>query len=230
MLCVLAGCQVAAAQTPTPTPATGKESAPEIDVFVNINQKFRFYFFASESKGLEDGSTGGKVSYEAIFGAHLDYRPSKYVLFRTGYRFRTPTGSGTGPKEHRIVAEQTFQKKLLHNILLSDRNGEDFRIIDGDFSFRYRNRPRVEREFKGPKGRTFNPYAAVEIFYDSRYNDAKKKNYTFGTELGVTRGKRDKLFLFKHQIVLDVSFTRVNDPHSSVPHTNVFGSTLTFYF
>ena len=45
----------------------------------------------------------------------------------------------------------------------------DLRFIDGEFSWRYRNRLSAEREFSIGRVR-LNPYARFEVYYDSRYS------------------------------------------------------------
>jgi len=39
--------------------------------------------------------------------------------------------------------------------------------MNGNFSFRYRNRIRLEREFR-VCGRSLTPYGSVEVYHDSR--------------------------------------------------------------
>lgn len=60
-------------------------------------------------------------------------------------------------KEHQILSEQTLRKLLPGDLLLSDRNREDFRFINGGFSFRYRNRVTIERELPLFKRRNVTP-------------------------------------------------------------------------
>ena len=60
-------------------------------------------------------------------------------------------------------------KGLLGDVLLSDRNRIDLRDIAGEFSWRYRNRLSVEKEFSIGRVRV-NPYTRFEVYYDSRYD------------------------------------------------------------
>lgn len=92
-------------------------------------------------------------------------------------------------KEHRIITEQTFRQHLPFEILLSDRNRADFRFINGDFSFRYRNRVKLEREFR-LFGRSLTPYGAVEVFYDTRFNVWNRNRVTAGSQIQLKRGFR----------------------------------------
>jgi hypothetical protein len=66
-------------------------------------------------------------------------------------------------KEHQILSEQTLRKLLPGDLLLSDRNREDFCFINGGFSFRYRNRVTIERELPLLKRRNVTPYVSGDL-------------------------------------------------------------------
>jgi hypothetical protein len=93
-----------------------------------------------QSTGFDSGAASlarNAQAYEAQIGAHIDYIPNKHVILRAGYRFGRAVGSNSDPfKEHRFLTEQTLRKLLQGDLLLSDRNREDFRFVNGDFSFR----------------------------------------------------------------------------------------------
>jgi hypothetical protein len=55
-------------------------------------------------------------------------------------------------------------------LLLIDRNRLDLRWVDGNFSWRCRNRLTLERHFKMGGNRALTPYASGELFYDSRFD------------------------------------------------------------
>src|ERR1700752_2862771 len=138
---------------------TRNEFWPEIDVYINVKPKVRLYLIATVSKSVEDGEIRNAQGFEAQIGAHIDYIPNEHIILRTGYRYGTSVGdSHDSFKEHRLLTEQTLRKMLPGGLLLSDRNREDFRFVDGDFSFRYRNRVTIEREVHLVKERTITPY------------------------------------------------------------------------
>lgn len=204
---------------------------PEIDVYVNINEKVRLYFLGTVSKSIEDGEIRNAQAFDSQFGAHIDYIPNKYLILRAGYRFGTSVGETSDPyKEHRFLTEQTLRKLLPGDVLLSDRNREDFRFIDGDFSFRYRNRIALEREFHLMKKRTITPYASGEVFYDTRYDTWNRNRYAIGVQTSLRQGPMMKMLLHKHQVILDLYLMRQNDSRSSEPHVNALGAALVFYF
>jgi hypothetical protein len=209
---------------------TSNQLWPEIDVYIDVKPKIRLFFLGTTSKGIEDGELIGSKAFEAQFAANIDYLPSNHMVFRTGYLFGTSLGDTDSPyKEHRLLTEQTFRKLLKPKLLISDRSREDFRFVNGDFSFRYRNRLKVEREFQIRK-RSFIPYASGEIFYDTQYSIWNRNRLTAGVQMSLRRGSLLKRLVSERQVMLDLSFTRQNDSRSSRPHVHGMGVTMTFYF
>ena len=87
-------------------------------------------------------------------------------MVRIGYRYM-PTYASDDPGREPGLLEGTARYPLVRGVLVSNRNRVDFRVIDGDYSWRYRNRLSFERELSlGPV--RLNPYARAEVFYDSR--------------------------------------------------------------
>lgn len=211
--------------------APREEFWPEIDVYVQLNDRFRLFFLGTVSKSIEDGEVRNSQAYEAQLGAHLDYIPNKHVILRTGYRYGSSVRSNDDPfKEHRFLTEQTLRQMIPGGIMLSDRNREDFRFINGEFSFRYRNRVTIEREFHLFKKRTITPYASGEGYYDTRFDTWNRNRWSVGVQTSLRRGPILKMLLPKRQIILDLYFMRQNDSRSDSPHINALGAVLAFYF
>jgi hypothetical protein len=140
-------------------------------------------------------------------------------------------GSNSDPfKEHRLLTEQTLRQLLPGDLLLSDRNREDFRFVNGDFSFRYRNRVTLEREVHLLKGRTITPYVSGEICYDSRFNTWNRNRFAVGVQQSLLRGPLRKMLLPERQVILDLYYMRQNDSRSDIQHVNAIGAALAFYF
>lgn len=212
-------------------PITKTEFWPEVDVYITVKPKVRLYLIGTISKSVEDGELRNAQGYEGQIGVHVDYIPNKHLILRTGYRYGTAVGSNTDPfKEHRLLTEQTLRKLLPGDLLLSDRNREDFRFVNGDFSFRYRNRVTFEREFHLFKGRNITPYVSGEIFYDTRYKTWNRNRLAVGVQQSLRRGPLRKMLLPKRQVILDLYYMRQNDSRSEVRHVNALGAALTFYF
>lgn len=223
---LLIGTQAARAQD-----TTRQEFWPEIDVYINLKPKVRLYLLGTLSKSVEDGEIRNAQGFEAQIGVHVDYIPNHHVILRTGYRFGTSVGSNDEPfKEHRLLTEQTLRHLLPGDLLLSDRNREDFRFVNGDFSFRYRNRVTLEREVHLFKERTITPYVSGEIFYDTRYNTWNRNRFAVGVQQALRRGPLQKMLLPKRQVILDLYYMRQNDSRSDIQHVNGIGAALTFYF
>ena len=229
LLCFLAalviGTRTATAQE------TRKEFWPEVDVYINVKPKVRLYLLATISKSVEDGEIRNAQGYEAQIGMHVDYIPNNHLILRTGYRYGSAIGDNDdGFREHRLITEQTLRKLLPADFLLSDRNREDFRFINGDFSFRYRNRVTIERELPVFKGRNITPYISGEIFYDTRFDVWNRNRLAVGIQHTLLRGPLQKMLLHKRQVVLDLYFMKQNDSRSQVPHVKAVGAALSFYF
>jgi hypothetical protein len=168
---------------------------PEFDTYVNLSSRTRLFFVAALSGDQDTKNVQGE------FGPNIDFfvRPfararlrdadpskSKLLTFRVGYRY-LPTLRGTGGTENRGVVEMTPRFNLPLDILLSDRNRVDLRGIRGqDFSWRYRNRITLERNFV-IKTYVFTPYLRGEFFYDSRYEKIAKNAFTVGSVFPLTK-------------------------------------------
>lgn len=210
---------------------TRKEFWPEVNVYINVKPKVRLHLLGTLSKSVEDGEIRNAQSYEAQIGAHVDYIPNKHLILRTGYRYGTAVGSNDdGFREHRLIAEQTLRKLLPADFLLSDRNREDFRFVNGEFSFRYRNRLTIERELPLFEGRNITPYVSGEIFYDTRFSVWNRNRIAVGVQHTLIRGPLQKMLLHKRQVVLDIYFMKQNDSRSQIPHVRALGAALVFYF
>jgi Protein of unknown function (DUF2490) len=158
--------------------AQTKQFWPELDTYVKINSSMRLFFDASVTREDREGSSaevGANVDFylkppmkwKRFAGFQLDESKSRPLLLRAGYRYLP---SLNAPNEQRIVLEATARFPTKVGILFSDRNRVDLRFIqDSDFSWRYRNRLTVERNFMIHSLR-MSPYARVEFYYDSRYS------------------------------------------------------------
>jgi len=224
---VLIGTGATFAQEPT----TRQEVWPEIDVYVHIKPKVRLYLLATVSRSVEDGELFNGQRFEAQLGVHVDYIPKPNVILRSGYRYGSGLGENDdGFREHRILTEQILKKRLPGDLLLSDSSREDFRFLNGGFSFRYRNRVQLEREFRVFKGRTMTPYVGGAISYDTRYDVWNRNRFAVGLMTSLRRGPLVKVLLPKHQIILDLYYLHQNDSRSSPAHVNGLGAVLAFYF
>ena len=231
LLVLLSGTRTIRAQEPT----TRDEFWPSVEVYINVKPKVRLYLLGTVSKAIEDGELFNAQTYEAQIGAHVDYIPNKHLILRAGYRYGRAIGStDDGFREHRLLSEQILRKILPGDLLLTDRNREDFRFITGDFSFRYRNRVMIEREFQLTlpllRHRTITPYVSGEISFDTRFGMWNRNRYAVGVVQSLRRGPVLRTLLPKRGINLDLYLMRQNDSRSSPAHINALGAGLVFHF
>ncbi len=204
---------------------TRTELWTELGVYVPLDEKWRLYFLVTLNRAEET-----REDNELTLGAHLDYTVNKRLALRSGYRY-TFSRSDTNPfREHRVIAEQTFRQDLPWSLLLTDRNRQDFRFVNGNYSFRYRNRLMLEREFRR-WGRSFTPYGSVEVYYDTRFNVWNRNRLTAGTQIQLKRGfPLLRELLPRRQIILDLYYTKQNDSRSQPHHVQAIGASLALHF
>ena len=202
-----------------------KELWPEVGVYVPLNKEWRLYFLFSITKSEET-----RENTEGQFGAHVDYTVNKRLVLRAGYRYLFSLNETDPFREHRPILEQTYREQLPLRILLSDRNRQDFRIVNGDFSFRYRNRLMLEREFLLP-GRSITPYGSVEVYHDSRFNVWNRNRLTAGVQIQLRKAlPLLRLVTPRKQVILDVYYTKQNDSRSQPHHLHAIGTVLAIHF
>jgi Protein of unknown function (DUF2490) len=142
----------------------------------------------------------------------------RFFALRLGYRYGWNLNDPSEYEEHRILFEATARYPLVEHLMLINRNRLDVRNLNGEWSWRYRNRTRLEREI--PLGsRAATPYAMVEFFYDDRYDVWNRQRYCAGIEWPVG-GKS----------IIDTYYCRQDDSRSTIAHVNAFGLALSLFF
>ena len=168
---------------------------PEISAFTRLNDRTRFYFLATtvkESQESTEGEFGPNFDFylrtfrdpKRFGGFRLDESKNRFLLLRVGYRY-LDSFSGD-PNEHRVVLEATPRYPLKGGVLVSNRGRVDARFIDGEYSWRFRDRLSVEKEFSiGPV--RMNPYFRGELFYDSRFKAWSRTEWIGGAAFPLNR-------------------------------------------
>jgi|SRR5215510_12690419 len=218
LIFVTAGCVTVYAQD-----ETENEIWPEINVFVPLNEKFRLMFLASVTKSRETQNTT-----EGTLGAHLDYFWNRRLTLRAGYRRISALNSDDPYIEHRMITEQTLRFPLKEQILLTDRNRQDFRWMRGDFSFRYRNRLTVEKEYH-LFGRPLTPYGSAEVYFDSRFSTFNRYRFVGGIQIS-KKPAQPWLHILRKERVWDIYYLRQEDTRSEPKHVNALGITFSIHF
>ena len=238
---------VAAIHVPTPAGAverTLNEVWPEVDVYVRLDEHWRAMVFGAITRAADTG-----ISTETVLGAYLDYFPSDLppawlrrfpgveqywgVMTRIGYN-HVSASNPAGPGEDRAVVEATLRSKpFWRDLVIANRTRLDLRLIDGDFSWRGRNRTRIERTWELPvlggtsipdgpirkSLRSATPYVMAEFFWDSRYSQWSREYYQAGVEFETTRNRSIEFF-----------FARQYDVRASGARLSAAGITMTFRY
>jgi hypothetical protein len=185
---------------------------PEVDFWVRTSPRTSLFFPVAITRAAEVDYTEGLV------GAHVDRRFSRAWSARVGYRYLwaiSDQGEEDQYRESRFVLEATGRVYPGAGITVSDRNRIDLRFINGDFSWRYRNRVRVERAFGLGAERAVTPYTMVEVFFDSRYDDVTRLRWQLGTE-----------YQFSDHVWVDGYYLRQWDDSAELTHVNAIGLAL----
>ncbi len=178
---------------------------PEIDAFLKLNSNVRISFFAAQTREGRSGSdaeVGPNLDYyvkplrkaKRFILFDLDESKSRLLMLRAGYRYMPSTSS---PTEQRGIMEATGRYPLGWDVLVSDRNRVDLRFIEGDSSWRYRNRLTAEREF-AIKSYHFAPYLRAEGYYDSRYSKFSRTAETVGCPFPIRKHSEIEPY-YEHQ-------------------------------
>lgn len=207
--------------------AQNTEFSPEVGIYARLNQDMRLYFLIRETSqdGIHSGFQFGsnvdlyfksliKLKRFTVF--ELDQSKSRLLTFRIGYRYVNTPGAAI---ENRTLLEVTPRFPLVSGVVVSDRNRADLRVLDGEFSWRYRNRLSAERTFV-IRSYHFSPYGRCEVFFDSNYEKWSRTAVTVGSA-----------FPFGKHVELDGSYEHQNNtgkaPNQQV---HVIGVALNLYF
>ena len=219
VLIVLLGSAV----SPALSQDTVNEFWPEVDTFVTLSPKYRLFFMAQKSEDQDSEQERWQfgpnldITLKPIVRMKfqtLDPEKRKYLTMRIGYRHLI---SQPGADENRMILELTPRFPLPKSFLLSDRSRMDLRWRNG-FSWRYRNRLGVERNFK-IRSFGFTPYVRSEIFYDSAVSRWNRLSYAAGVVVPIAK-----------RVEIAPSFERQNISGSRTNHVNGAGLTLSLYF
>ncbi|HEX3102359.1 MAG TPA: DUF2490 domain-containing protein [Pyrinomonadaceae bacterium] len=208
------------------SPRTLFEFDPGLTVAVDLNKVVRLDFATGREKTDELSSAKWKVSG----GASFRFKPLRKTLFDlidtdrehkfvlgVGYEFSKTSDAGTTHKEDRIMADGTFRYTLPLTVLMTNRSRFEFRWIDGDFHWRYRNRLMFEKQLRIKKLR-YTPFGAAEAVWDRRYTKWNIFKFTGGVQFRLIR-----------RSTLDISYERQHCVTCSDRNTNIVGVTLNLY-
>jgi hypothetical protein len=161
---------------PLSTEAQGtSEIWPEVDVYWRPADHQRTYLELSASSERE----GSKR--EATVGLYQDYLRLPRAFFRGGYRFTFSTRDASY-RESRVVGEANISVGDWGRLRLITRPRVELRWINGEESYRLRERLHLQRVSLDTRGRAWAPYVTAEVYYDSRYAGISRIAGRIGTE------------------------------------------------
>jgi hypothetical protein len=207
------------------------EFDPGINFQIDPGGRFTYdvYTERNKSEDLEAGTLniGGGVRFrlKSIFKTfldELDTDKNHLLVMRLAYEYSRAAEGEETKITNTIMADITPRYQFPGRVLMSDRSRFELRWIDGDPSFRYRNRLRFERPISLFK-RKLVPYVGGEAFWDSRYSSWNKFRYGGGAEVQLFK------IPFLGKSALELSFDRERCVTCPDPHTNIVGAKLNFY-
>jgi hypothetical protein len=188
--------------------AQTSELWPELDVYWQPAEHQRTFLELSASAEQE----GSKR--QATAGLYQDYLflPSGYV--RGGYRFTVSTHDASY-RESRLVGEWV-ERVLSHGMArLVNRARFEMRWVNGEPSYRIRERLHFQRVPPKPRGLALAPYGTVEVYYDSRFGAISRLAGRVGTEARLVGPAS-----------VDVYVARQDNLRESPSYVNALGMTI----
>jgi hypothetical protein len=199
------------------------EIDPGIAVGLEVNPKIRLDFYAGREKSEEIEAAKDKIGVGVSFRMKplfkrflesVDSDKQHLLVLGTIYEYSIASEPGATTKEHKLMFDATLRYAFKYDLLLGVRNRLELRWVNGDYHFRYRNRPMLERPFRLWK-RDVTPYIAAEAFWDQRYSKWNMFKGTAGVVVPLYR-RTSLEFLYERQHC--ITCADVN--------TNIFGLTL----
>jgi len=217
LFCLLAACGLAQEASTT------NEFWPEIDTFLKMSPNLRLIFVAKRERDAEL-ARNSELSGEIEWSVHRfqpvltlpwvdqDATRKSMISFRAGHKYKRSFDKTPVVHENRPQAEFTLRWIFAENILVSNRARWEFRFVSGSpFSWRYRDRVQVERDFKLNKY-TFTSYINGEPFYSSGTSRWDRFRFSGGA-----------VFPFGRWFALEPFYLRQIDTHSPPRNTNALG-------
>lgn len=184
------------------------ETWPELDIYWRPAEHQRTFLELSSSAERE----GAKR--EATVGLYQDYLHLPFGYLRAGYRYTFSTRDDSY-RESRIVGEGVASFALVKRLRLLNRGRLEWRWLNGEGSYRIRERIQLQRVSAARHGPAWTPYATFEVYYDSRYNTIVRIAERAGTEARVSR-----------RVSTDVYVARQDNSRGSPAAVNALGATL----
>jgi Protein of unknown function (DUF2490) len=222
MLFVLLLCRAGFAESTQET-----EFFPEVDGYLKLNKNIRVSFMAKDTREGGDSTQaaiGPSVDFylkpliklKRITAFDLDDAKSRPLVLTAGYNFLSAPDS---PSTNRVIVAATSHLPIKADLLFTDRNRADLDWSDGAFTWRYRNKPSLQRTFSIHSYHLM-PYASAEFYYESQYTKFSTTELYAGTNLPVGKHLEFDPY-YEHQN---------NTGKKPNKQVNALGLTLNLYF
>lgn len=184
------------------------ESWPELDIFMRPAVRQRTVL---ELSAVAERESAGR---DAAVGLYQDYLNLPFGYLRGGYRYTFSTHDASY-RESRIVAEGVASRSIWSRFRAFNRTRFEWRWINGDPSYRIRDRVQLQLDSTATRALRWRPYGTFEAYYDSRYNAISRLGARVGVE---TR--------FNRRLSADLYLARQENSRGSPPAVNAVGVTV----
>src|SRR6202789_4434574 len=203
------------------------EFLPEVDAYLKLNAYIRVSFLAKDTREGGDptqASIGSSVDFylkpliklKRITAFDLNDAKSRPLVLTAGYNF---VSAPNAPSTNRVIIAATSHLPIKADLLLTDRNRADLDWSNGAFTWRYRNKPSLQRTF-AISSYHLMPYASAEFYYESQYSKFSTTELYAGTNLPVGKHLEFDPY-YEHQN---------NTGKKPNKQVNALGLTLNLYF
>src|SRR5206468_2153416 len=138
------------------------------------------------------------ASRNTAVGLYQDYLHLPFGYLRGGFRYTFSTHDASY-RESRIVAEGVASRPVLRRFRALNRTRVEWRSINGDPSYRIRDRVQVQLASPLTRGPEWTPYGTFEAYYDSRYNTISRLAGRVGSEARLSRRLTTDLYVARQE-------------------------------
>jgi hypothetical protein len=184
------------------------EHWPELDVFWQpaVHQRTMLELSAvAEREGAKR---------DAAVGLYQDCIKLPLGYLRGGFRYTFSTEDASY-RESRLVAEGVVSRSIWFHWRALNRTRIEWRWINGDPSYRVRDRVQLQLASHKTRGVEWLPYGTFEAYYDSRYNTISRLGARVGTDARLSR-----------RLSTDLYLARQENSRGSPPAVNALGVVL----
>lgn len=167
----------------------------EADVYHRLSNRIQLLGILQSSQdrnlGTEDLFAGAFVDFgvQPILRPHIaktdfDATPFDFLRFRTGIAYLASTNASDPTHEVRGILDLTPRYRF-DGLLFTFRNRTEYRLVQGNFDFRYRARGWVEHTFYNVGEFIVTPFFALELFYSSTIGSFYRLSSQVGVSVGI---------------------------------------------